>query len=114
MYQNYVIFLKRVTRFTPLQFLGQSTVKTDHSQFLKFAAPLFGFLEKYIVLRIHFIHLLQNPSVIIKAPPAIQNKTVALVEDVMRLAALFFISRLWRRGKVVAEKHLNWDNDHER
>jgi hypothetical protein len=42
-YQNYVTFLIRVTRFTPLEFLGQSTIKTEHSQFLKFVAPFFGF-----------------------------------------------------------------------
>jgi hypothetical protein len=41
---------------TPLQFFGQLTVKADHSQFLHFFPPLFGFLEKPIDLGIHSIH----------------------------------------------------------
>lgn len=32
----------------------------------------------------------------------------------MQVAWLVFISWLWRRGKVIAEKNLNWDNDRER
>jgi hypothetical protein len=42
MYKNYIAFLKRVTRTTPLQFFGQPTVKNDRSQYLKFSLPLFG------------------------------------------------------------------------
>src|SRR5215471_21824950 len=49
------LFLKRVTRTTPLQFFGQLTVKNDHSQFLKFFLPLFGFPEKSINFGIHFV-----------------------------------------------------------
>ena len=37
---------------TPLQFFGEMRGKNDHSQFLKFFLPLFGFTKKYINLRI--------------------------------------------------------------
>ncbi|KAG0506512.1 MAG: hypothetical protein Udaeo_00890 [Candidatus Udaeobacter sp.] len=53
MYQNYVTFLMRVTRFAPLQFFGQSRIKADLSQFLKFFPPLFGFPQKSINIGIH-------------------------------------------------------------
>jgi hypothetical protein len=43
LYDNDVAFLERVTRFAPLQFFGQPTVKNDRSQFLEFFPPLFGF-----------------------------------------------------------------------
>src|SRR5207244_8400265 len=57
LYYNYVALLKRVTRFTPLQFFGQPTVKTDPSQCLHFCLSLFGFSQLFIVLRILNLHL---------------------------------------------------------
>jgi hypothetical protein len=56
MYQDYVTALKRVTRNTPLRFLGQLTVKNDSSQFLQFFLPLFGSSQESINLGICLAH----------------------------------------------------------
>jgi hypothetical protein len=53
---NDVTFLKRVTRFAPLQFFGQPTDKNDHSQFLKLFLPLLGLNKKEINFRIRSVH----------------------------------------------------------
>ena len=71
LYYDYVTLPKRVTRFAPLQFLGQPATTNDHSQFLRFLLPLLGFPHICINLGIHFIHLLIVPLPIASATSAV-------------------------------------------